>query len=76
MPAVDVLDRGAAPAGRGGAPARGEEAFVVEVGVDGGELGGEAGGLVGQERVPGGKRRGGDAKQRDLLHSDNDVIPP
>jgi len=44
----------------------GEEPLVVEIGVDGGELGGEAFGLVGQERVPGGQRRGGDAKQRDL----------
>jgi hypothetical protein len=34
---------------------------------DAGELVGEAFGLVGQQVVPGGKRRGGGAKQRDLL---------
>ena len=69
-------DRGAAQPGVEVLPPGCEEAFVVEVGVDAGQLGGEAFGLVGQERVPGGKRRGGDAKHRDLLHSDNGVIRP
>ena len=60
-------DRGAAqPRVEMPAP-RGEEALVVEVGVDVGELCGEAFGLVGQQVVPGEKRRGGDAEQRDLL---------
>jgi len=45
----------------------GEEPLVVEVGVDAGELVGEAFGLLRQECVPGGKRRGGGAKQRELL---------
>jgi hypothetical protein len=47
-------------------PPGAEEPLVVEVGVDAGELGGEAFGLVGQERVPGGQRRSGDAKQREV----------
>ena len=60
-------DRGAAqPRVEVPAP-RGEEALVVEVGVDAGKLVGEAFGLVGQQVVPGGQRRGGGAKQRDLL---------
>jgi len=60
-------DRGAAqPGGEVGVPGSGEP-LVIEVGVDTGELVGEAFGLVGQQLVPGGKRRGGDAKQRDLL---------
>jgi hypothetical protein len=42
--------------------------LIVEVGVDAGELYGQAFGVVGQERVPGAKRRGGDAKQRDLQY--------
>jgi len=46
---------------------RGDEALVVEVGIDLGELLGQAFGLLGQQVVPGGKRRGGDAEQRDLL---------
>jgi hypothetical protein len=53
-----------------------DEGLVVEVGVDAGELCGQAGGLVGQQRVPGGKRRGGDAKQRELQSGDNGVIRP
>jgi hypothetical protein len=55
---------------------RGEETLVVEVGVDAGEFVWEAFGLVGQQLVPGGKRRGGGAKQRELHNGDNGVIRP
>jgi len=60
-------DRRAAQSGVEVRAPRGDEPLVVEVGVDVGELCGEAFGLVGQQVVPGEKRRGGDAEQRDLL---------
>ena len=60
-------DRGTAqPGGEVGAP-RGDEAFVVEVGVDAGELVGQAPGLKGEQVVPGSDRWGGNAKHHKLL---------
>jgi hypothetical protein len=53
------------PRGEVGAP-RGGEALVVEVGVDAGEFVGQAGGLVGQQVVPGGQRWGGRTNQQEL----------
>ena len=60
-------DRGTAqPGGEVGAP-RGNEAFLVEVGVDAGELVGQAPGLKGEQVVPGSDRWGGNAKHHKLL---------
>lgn len=72
-------DRGAAqPGGEVGAP-RGDEAFVVEVGVDAGELVGQAPGLKGEQVVPGSDRWGGNAKHHKLLKhpeaSSNAILP-
>jgi hypothetical protein len=67
--------RAAEGSGEVAAPGGGE-ALVVQVGVDAGELGGEAFGLRREQVVPGVQRRGGRAKQRDSNNSDNGVIRP
>jgi hypothetical protein len=48
-------------------PPRGDEAFVVEVGVDAGELVGQASDFGWEQRVPGGWRQSGNAKHHSSL---------
>jgi hypothetical protein len=69
-------DRGTAqPGGEVGAP-RGDEAFVVEVGVDAGELVGQAPGLKGEPVVPGSDRWGGNAKHHKHPEAPSNAILP
>ncbi len=60
-------ERGAAQPGRKQCPPRRNEAFVVEVGVDAGELVGQTSDFGWEQRVPGGRRRSGNTKHHKLL---------